>query len=164
LANRFLGNTATAAAPTPRDELLASLLESLNEPQIAAINQALSPAQLASLHELFQAVQSVRGPAKANSSSTETEFANDKLSEKAAVIALDEIKKSLLPWAIERLRTGQPVDPTPHLPNPTRIFQLLLRALTREQFDELATKDTEFGKEERRAFVAIAESLGLAGK
>jgi hypothetical protein len=160
LANRFLGNAGAATMPTPRDEILASLLESLNEEQVAAIHKALSPAQMASLHELFQAVQLARGTVKTSSSGTEA--TSDKLSENAAHIALDEIKKRLLPWTIERLKSGQPLDPTPHMPKETRVFQLLLRALTAEQFKELATTDGEFNKEEQKAFVALAEALGLA--
>jgi hypothetical protein len=154
VANRLLGDKAAPSGATPRHELVAQFMASLTPEQIEGLQRVFTPMQVATLEELFLAAQNARG-------STPAGGGTGRLSQEAAYKALDEIRKTVLPWGVARLKAGQPLDPTSDLPQPTRIFQLLLRAMTRAQYDDLVARDEPFSADERRAFIGIAEALGV---
>ena len=86
---------------------------------------------------------------------------SEKLSEQSALMALDHIKTKLLPWAVQRLEAGEPIDPRSALPAAARVLELLLRSLSREQYDMLVSTDQPFTAEERKAFGKMAEAMNL---
>ena len=72
------------------------------------------------------------------------------------------IKRDLLPWAIERLRLAQPLDPPTEMATAIKIFTLLVKALPRDQYDRLITTDDPLTPAERTAFGRLAEHFNLA--
>ena len=86
---------------------------------------------------------------------------SDKLSNEAAYIALAEIKKKLLPWVTERIKAGESIEPRAFLPKETRIFELLMRSITKEQYDVLMTKGIGIAEDEQLAIANLARVMNL---
>jgi hypothetical protein len=78
-----------------------------------------------------------------------------------AGLAVERIKKDLLPWVMERIKSGEPLEPPSRLAMATRIFEIFVGALTRAQYDMLLAKKEIFSAEERNAFVKLAEALKI---
>ncbi len=161
LLNRILGQGTVPAATTSREEVLASILESLTQEQFAGLQSVLNPSQLANLAMLIEELQAARAGRKPGAGGTEAPSQGGRFSEETAYLAIGHIKKDLLPWAIEQIRAGQPLTPPTTLAQRTRLFQLFLGALSRQQYDDLLVGENPFNKEERQAFVKLAETFNL---
>jgi hypothetical protein len=161
LMNRVLGQGTVPAATTPREEVMAGILETLTEEQLASIQGVLNPSQMANLAMLFQDLQAARAGGKPGAAGPEAPAQNGRPSEETAYLAIEHIKKELLPWAIERIKEGQPLEPPTTLAKPTKIFHLFVGALSRQQYDELVNGDVAFNPAEKQAFVKLAETFKL---
>lgn len=161
LLNRFLGQGTVPTATTPHEEMLASILETLTDQQLAALQTVLDPSQMANLAMLIQDLQAARGSGKPGAAGPETPAQTGRPSQETAYLALEHIKKELLPWAMERLRAGQPLALPITLAKPTKIFHLFVGALSRQQYDELVNGDVAFNPAEKEAFVKLAETFNL---
>ena len=162
LLTKLGGKGADPTKATPRDEVLAGIIESLTEGQLAGLQGVLNDSQMAALISLAADVQEVRSPGMATPPARGTSSPNCKPSEETGALAIARIKQDLLPWAIEQLRSAQPLDPPKELATSMGIFKLLVTALPREQYDELVTKNGPLTPAERTAFARLAEHLKLA--
>ena len=140
---------------------MAGILETLTEEQLASIQGVLNPSQMANLAMLFQDLQAARAGGKPGAAGPEAPAQNGRPSEETAYLAIEHIKKELLPWAIERIKEGQPLEPPTTLAKPTKIFHLFVGALSRQQYDELVNGDVAFNPAEKQAFVKLAETFKL---
>jgi hypothetical protein len=154
--NRILGKGTVPAAPTPREEMMAGILETLSEEQLAGLQNVLTPSQLASLGMLFQDLRPGSGAA-----GPEAPAHDGRPSAETGFLALERIKRDLLPWAIEQIKAGQPLTPPISLATPTRIFKLLLGSISPQVYYDLISVDVAFNTDEREAFVKLAETFNL---
>ena len=162
LLTKLGGKGTTPTQATPRDEVLAGIIETLTPEQFAGLQGTLNESQMAALMSLVADLQEVRSPGMATPSAQGTSSPNCKPSEETGVLAIARIKQDLLPWAIERLRSAQPLDPPTEMATTMKIFKLFVTALPREQYDELVTKSGPLTPAERTAFAKLAEHLKLA--
>ena len=82
-------------------------------------------------------------------------------SDETAYRAIDQIKKNLLPWAMECIKASKPLTPPITLAKPVKIFHLFVGALSHQQYDELLAGDIPYNELERQAFVKLAETFKL---
>ena len=162
LISKLTGKAATPTQATPRDEILAGIVETLTEEQLAGLQATLNPSQMAAFMSLVANLQEARSPGMATPPVQGTSSPNCKPSEETAALAIARIKRDVLPWAIERLRSAQTLDPPTAMATPMKIFRLFVTALAREQYDELVTKDAPLTPAERTAFGKLAEHLKIA--
>ncbi len=161
LLTKLGGKGAAPTQATPRDEVLAGIFETLTPQQFAVLQSALNDSQMAALMSLLADLQEVRSPGMATAPAGGTSSPNCKPSEETGVLAMARIKQELLPWAIERLKSAQPLDPPTEMAAAVKIFRLLVTALPREQYDELVTKNGPLTPAERTAFARLAQHLKL---
>jgi hypothetical protein len=161
LMNRIIGKGTVPTTTTPLEEVMAGIFETLTEEQLAGMQNVLTPSQMAGLAMLLRDLQGARQGGKPGAAGTGTASRNGRFSEETPYIAIEHIQKELLPWAIEQIRTGQPLNPPVTLAKPARMFQLFAGALTRPEYDDLLAGDVPFNAEEREAFVKLAETFNL---
>lgn len=163
VADHFLRKGAAPGAATPRDEMLAAVFDTLSPEQLAVLQQVLKPEQMANLVRVAEEIQAVRHPTNARGAEPGAQKPA-RFTDETAFLAVSKIKKDLLPWAIERVKEGQPLQPPAELDKVVHIFTLFVGALTPQQFDEFMSKDVPFNAEERTAFVKLADDLKLVPK
>ncbi len=155
------GRNAPPTPTTPRDEVMASLLDSLSQDQFAQLGSIFTPEQMANFGIFVDSLKKAKcGEPIVTPPGTSSP--NCKPSEETGMLAVMRIKRDLLPWAIEQLRTGTMTNPPVELAVPTKIFRLFVGALQKEQYADFVTKDEPFTAEERVAFGRLAEFLKLA--
>jgi hypothetical protein len=159
---KLAGKDAAPTQPTPRDEVLAGIMESLTPQQFAGLEGTLNQSQMAALMSLVEDLQRTRSPVTATPCVPGTSSPNCKPSDETGVLAVARITRELLPWVTERLRSGQPLDMPTELATVTKIFKLLVTALPQQQYDELVTRDGPLSPIERAAFARLAVHLKLA--
>ena len=161
LMNRVLGQGTVPTATTPRDEMLAAIFETLTEEQMASLQNVLSPSQLANLAMLAQDLQAARGAGQPGAAGPGTPAQSGRPSDETAYLAIDQIKKNLLPWAMECIKASKPLTPPITLAKPVRIFHLFVGALSHQQYEDLLVGDVPFDQAEKDAFVKLAETFNL---
>jgi hypothetical protein len=164
LLTKLGGKGAAPTQATARDEVLAGIIETLTPEQVAGLQGMLTESQMAALMSLVADLQEVRSPGMTPPPAQGMSSPNCKPSDQTGVLAIVRIKKDLLPWAIERLRSAQPLDPPTDMVKIIKIFTLLVKALSRDQYDRLITTDDPLTPAERTAFGRLAEHLNLAPK
>jgi hypothetical protein len=85
----------------------------------------------------------------------------DKLSTASVDVALAKIKEILLPFVIKQMKGGESIEPRAFLPRETRIFELLMRSISKAQYDELLTKESGFDDDEQSAIANLAKAMHL---
>ena len=157
ILNRILRKDVFPEKTNPRDVMIADFLKSMTREQFAAVASVLSPAQVANLASLFEGLAfkptGPNSPAQPNGV--------EAASEEALRCGLREIVTTLLPWARERLKVGESVDPTTAMPKETGTFKMVLKMLAPEDYDVLVNSNQVLEPEERQLFIKIAETLNL---
>lgn len=159
LVNRLAGGAGSAPSTTSRDELMASLIGSISPEQEDKLRSMLSDVQLATLVELDASLAKLKAASSKTATSDKTTVDQTKQREAQIVQAVDYVKETLLPWAVERLRKGDPVDPKTHGAEAARLFGLLLRSLPDKEFAILVGESSPLGLDQRKAFKAMAEAM-----
>ncbi len=159
--NRILGKGTVPAATTPLEEMMAGIFETLTQEQLAGLQNVLTPSQLASLGMLFEDLQAVRPGSKPGAAGPEAPAHNGRPSAETGFLAIERIKRDLLPWAIEQIQAGQPLTPPPSLANLIRLFKLLLGSISSQEYYDLISVDIAFSPDERQAFIKLAETFNL---
>jgi hypothetical protein len=155
------GRNAPPTPTTPREEVMAALLDSLSQDQFAQLGSIFTPEQLASFGIFVDSLKKAKcGEPIVTPPGTSSP--NCKPSEETGMLAVMRIKRDLLPWAIEQLRKGPITNPPFELAVALKIFRLFVGALPKEQYAEFVTQNEPFTAEERVAFAKLAEFLKLA--
>jgi hypothetical protein len=146
---------------SPRDEILAGIMESLSQEQVASLMGSLNDSQKVAFMSLIDDLQQARSPGMSASVDPGTSSPNCKPSEETGVLAIARIRRELLPWVIERVRLNETLDPPTELATVAKIFRLLVTAMPRKQYDEVVTQDGPLTAGERTAFAKFAQHLKL---
>jgi hypothetical protein len=85
----------------------------------------------------------------------------DKFSTASVDIAATKVKEVLLPWVIKETKVGESIEPRAFLPKETRIFELLMRSITKAQYDEFLSKEYGFDDDQRSAISNLAKLMNL---
>jgi hypothetical protein len=161
LLNKLMGKDTIPGATSPRDEMLADILGTMTPEQFNGLKSILDPGQMANLLILIDHLQAARGAGKAEPTARGDRPQTERFTDETARLALERIKRELLPWVTERLKSGESLEPPLELAKVTRIFKLFVGALTRAQYDRLLGQKDDFNPEERTAFMKLAEAFNI---
>jgi hypothetical protein len=159
ILNRLLRKEVVPEKMTPIELALANLVRNLSPEQLEGLSRAFSPEQMVAFLSL--ADQLTKHKTQAASPTRTSPPDND---EDPAAVIVNTLRTTLnvvIPWAAERLKNGQPIDPSEALPAETVMIKRLMATLTPADYTQLVATTTVFKEEESRIFRQIVQVLGL---